>query len=357
MSRRIRSAIIGCGQISDAHLKEISLLPYAEVVAVCDLVDVLAQDTAERFNIPSNYVDYRKMIDDLEPDVVHLTTPPSTHLPIGLDVMRRGCHVYIEKPFGTSYHQAKQIIDAAKRNKLIACAGFSQLFDHAALKLQAIMKEGAVGEVVHVETYYGDSLSGSFSRMFLHDREHWIHELPGKLFQNIISHALYHIVPFFPAKMDRFACFTMDRSRNGLFHDELRVMIQSGTVTGYLTFTSSVRPVIQFLKIYGTRAVVEVDLTNHTICCHESKGLPLALARAFSPISKGKHLIKEGVANLANTFIGRDRFFAGMGNLFRLLYRNISEGKIISPVDYDHVLRVSELMDKIIERCKNDSIN
>jgi len=352
MNRKVTVAIIGCGQISDAHLSEVALIPEAEVVAVCDLIKVLADDTADRFDIPYAYCDYKKMITDLHLDVVHITTPPHTHLTIGLDVINNGCHAYIEKPFGLNYQQAKELIEAAKNNKVIVCAGFSQFYDLVSLRCQEFIKSGSLGEVVHVETFYGNSMDGSFSRLFLQDKEHWIHKLPGKLFQNIISHAMYHVIPFFPGPMDQIVCFAQDRSKNGVFQDELRVMMHSGNVTGYLTFTSAVRPVTQFIKIYGTKAIVEVDLVNHIFSYLESTDLPGPIARARNAIIPGRHLIGEGIKNIRNMMIGKDRFFAGMGNLFKQLYKNIRQGAITPPVPYSYVLNVSAVMDEIANQCQ-----
>jgi predicted dehydrogenase len=122
--RKTRVAIVGCGQISEAHLSEIGLIEDAEVVGVCDLQEILAQDAAERFNVRNFYTDYRRMIDETEPDVVHLTTPAHTHLPIGLDVLGRGCHAYIEKPFGINGQEAKALIEAARLTKGL-CVGVS----------------------------------------------------------------------------------------------------------------------------------------------------------------------------------------------------------------------------------------
>jgi len=352
MVEKIKVAIIGCGQISDAHLSEINLLPDAEIVAVCDLRKVLAEDTAERFGIKKFYCDYNVMIEDLNPDVVHITTPPHTHRPIGLDVIQQGCHAYIEKPFGINYQEARELIEAAKQNRAIVCAGFSQLYDLVSQRLRKYIDEGRLGDVVHVETYYGNSLEGNFSRLFLQNKDHWLHSLPGKLFQNIISHALYHIIPYFPTVIEHVFCFAQDRSKNGVFQDELRVMMQSGDVTAYLTFSSAVKPITQFFRIYGTKSIVHVDLANHLFYSMASSSLPGPVARVRNAFVPAKQLLFEGFNNIRKMVNGNDRFFAGMGNLFKQLHENIREGSIEPPIPYSHILSCSEIMDKISAQCQ-----
>ena len=348
----VRIGLVGCGQICEAHLREICLISGAELVGVCDLSEPLALDLAERFNVPRAFCNYEKMVEEVKPDVVHITTPPHTHVRIGTDVMRKRCHTYIEKPFGMSYQEANEIIETAKANRVIACAGFSQLYDVVSRKLKTFVTDGQLGEVVHIETYYGNSLDGSFSRLFLHEKDHWIHRLPGKLFQNIISHALYHVVPLLPGPIEKMVCFAEDRSRNGVLMDELRVMMQAGSVSAYLTFTSAVKPIVQFVRIYGTKGIAEVDFGNHGFSYIKSTSLPGPIARVKSGFDLGKQFARGGIRHAWDMLKGKDRFFAGMGGLFADLYRRIQEGDETPPIPYEQVLRVSAIMDEIGRQCQ-----
>lgn len=353
--KKIRVAVVGCGQICDAHLLELGFLSEAEVVAVCDLIPHLAEDTAERFGIRGVYTDHRQLIDEVHPDVVHVTTPPHTHRPIGLDIVSRGCHAYIEKPFGVSFEEAAALIDGAKNNGVMVCAGFSQWYDDAVVRFRRVLAEGLLGDIVHFESYYGDSLEGSFSRLFQRDPDHWIHRLPGKLFHNLISHALYHVVPLFRDPVERIVCFTQSRSNDGLFDDELRVMLQSRSVTGYLTYTSAVKPIRQYVSLYGTRAIVEIDFTNHILKITDTTELPGPFARVRNALVGGKRLISEGFRHLRRMSNGTDRFFAGMGRLFSAFYSSIRQGRNEPPVPYHVVLDVSAILDRIANQCRSQT--
>ena len=78
----IKAALIGTGQIARQHLGCLRTLPNVEVAGVCDLSPALAESTAERFGIPAWYTDYRRLLDEVRPDVVHVTTPPPSHFPL-----------------------------------------------------------------------------------------------------------------------------------------------------------------------------------------------------------------------------------------------------------------------------------
>src|SRR6516162_4438416 len=96
---RLRVALVGCGQIADAHLGEIRKLPVAEVVAVCDRERDLASQAAARFQVAKVFDNLDEMLASTRPDVVHITTPPHTHKPVAIQVLRAGAHAYVEKPF------------------------------------------------------------------------------------------------------------------------------------------------------------------------------------------------------------------------------------------------------------------
>ena len=351
-SRTIKVALIGCGQISEAHLSEISLIPDAEVVAVCDLNALFAEDTAERFGVKRWFSDYKEMIRETQPQVVHITTPPQTHLQLGLDLIQNGCHLYIEKPFGVDYNDAKQLIDKARMAGVMVCCGFFQLFDEVFLRFQKRYGWESLGEIVHIESYYGTSLDDNYSKLFLKNPNHWVHRLPGKFFQNVISHPLYHMIPLFPGTVKDIVCFAQDRSENGVFQDELRVLMQAGKTTGCMTFTSAVRPVIQCLKIYGTKSIVQFDLANHAFFFTNAGELPGLFGRVRNSVVSGLRLVKEGAYHFITSMNGKDRYFAGMGNLFQQFYNDIRSQKMEPPVPYTVLLNTAVVMDEIAAQCQ-----
>ena len=159
--------MIGCGQIAEAHLREIALRHEAELVAVCDKVEVLAQDAAERFGAARAFTDVDALLAEAKPDVVHITTPPHTHVPVGLKVIERGCHAYIEKPFGVDRTEAQRLIEAAQAKGVLVCAGFSQVGDVAVRKFTDFVGKGRLGDALHAESFYGTAIDGSFLGLYV----------------------------------------------------------------------------------------------------------------------------------------------------------------------------------------------
>ncbi len=240
-------AIVGCGKIADNHIEEIQKIPdLARVVSVCDLELLMAEQVATRYGIRSYYDSFDRMLEVERPDVVHITTPPQSHLALGTKAMDAGAHVYVEKPLTLSYEDSKRLVAHAEQTGKKLTIGYSYLFDPPAIAMRELIAAGALGEPVHVESFYGYNLAGPFGAAILGDPTHWVHRLPGKLFQNNIDHLLYKVTEFLdedePKVVATGAVRRKERfgdERDNML-DELRVMIQGARTSVYGTFSSHI---------------------------------------------------------------------------------------------------------------------
>src|SRR5213078_4418801 len=106
----LRVGIVGCGKIADGHVEEIQKMPErARVVAVCDLEILMAEQIALRYGIAAHYDSFEKLLVVEKPDVVHITTPPGSHLPLAKMAMDAGAHVYVEKPLTLNHADSKKL--------------------------------------------------------------------------------------------------------------------------------------------------------------------------------------------------------------------------------------------------------
>ena len=103
----LRVGIIGCGKIADGHVEQIRAIGRGEVVAVCDREPLMAEQLAVRLKIPGRYDDAAEMFAKERLDVVHIATPPDSHLFLAKMAFAAGCHVFMEKPFALTAAQAR----------------------------------------------------------------------------------------------------------------------------------------------------------------------------------------------------------------------------------------------------------
>ncbi len=352
----IKVALVGCGQIADGHAGEIAKINGAELVAVCDLEPIMAEQLALRFGIKSHYCDYKKMLQNEKPDVVHICTPPSSHLSLVKLAVDAGCHVYVEKPLALNYADSVELIDCVEAAGLKITIGHNSEFDPPALEMRELISKGVLGDPVHVESWFGYNLSGPFGQAILGSPEHWVHRLPGKLFQNNLNHLLNKITEFIVEDKPEVIAkaWRSDPSvhygdvRDDLF-DELRVMIRGNGVSAYGTFTSNVKPVAQFVRVYGTKNIIEMDINSRTCIVDRGVTLPSAIGRLAAGFSKGKAYRKSSWKSIKKFLKNDYHYFAGMNYLIHAFYESISNDGPL-PISTHSMLRIAWIMDEIFSQ-------
>lgn len=121
--KRLRYGIIGLGPMGRLHLRLAHGNERADVTAVADLDGEIAQRVARRFGAKA-FADHREMLDAGVVDAVSIVTSHDLHGPIGLDCLRAGIHVLVEKPLATRVSEADAMVEAAGAADLkLAVAG------------------------------------------------------------------------------------------------------------------------------------------------------------------------------------------------------------------------------------------
>jgi predicted dehydrogenase len=343
--------IVGCGKIADGHIEEIQKLGCARVLAVCDLEPILAEQLALRYSVPHQYTDFDRMLSEHRLDVIHIATPPHSHLALARKAAEAGCHVFLEKPLALNATDGRRLIECLQQTARKMTINYWYNFETPALALKEFVAKGNLGDPIHIESYYGYDLAGGFGQALLSDDRHWVHRLPGKLFQNIIDHAINKITPFLPdepveiiARAYRRQPLNGDRTDGVL--DELRVMILAGGVSAYVTFSSHARPVGHFMRVYGTKNTAHIDFALRSMSVEKRQTVPSALGRLLPPFMSSWQSLRQATNN-AREFAGsRFQFFAGMNRLFSLFYESIVHDTPV-PISYAEILRVSQIMDEI----------
>ncbi len=350
-SKPVTVALIGCGQIADAHLQELRRIRTASVAAVCDVHLDVARQAAMRFAVPRATDDVQRMLDEVRPDVVHITTPPHTHHALALQCLAAGTHVYVEKPFTVDSGEAEEIIATADKRGLRVCLGHDQLFDPAWQECHRRVSSGDAGEVVHVEALQGYDLTGPFGRLLQDDTTHWIHRLPGRLFQNVMSHALVRILDLMPDERPAVSARWFASDVRASFPTELRVSLFGAACTGALTFSSRVRPTRRITRVFGTRCVLDVDLDARAVTSDVAAVLPGALGKtelAWRRLVQSRRHLATILGRLSRCDL---HYFEGMHVLFERFYEAVTTGGAM-PVPHADALRTTRVMDAVFESCR-----
>ncbi len=109
----VRFGIVGTGAIAGTHALAISRVAGAKLAAVQDIDPARAEAFAQKNPGVRVFGDYRRMIRSGEVDAVCICTPHSSHPAIALAAIKRGVHVFCEKPMAVGVREARKMADAS----------------------------------------------------------------------------------------------------------------------------------------------------------------------------------------------------------------------------------------------------
>lgn len=349
----LRAGLIGCGKIADGHAEQIRAVGRSALVAVCDSEPLMAQQLAMRHRVGGQYSDLGEMIAAERLDVLHVATPPDSHLPIARRAIEAGLHLFVEKPFALTATDASTILALADARERHVCVNYLYNFEDVALRLADLVRGGALGEVVHVDCHYGYDLAGAYGLAVLSDPGHWVHRLPGRLFHNVLDHVLSKFAGWID---DDFSLRTVAFRRRAAvgvqaidaMPDELRVLLRSARATATVTISAHARPVGHWMKVTGSRGSMEIDYAARTLVSTAAQTQPSALGRLVPAWVQSARYARNGLRNLGRFGRSRFHYFDGMRCLLDRFHDSIESGRQ-PPISSAEIVRVCRLIDAIVE--------
>ena len=150
----IKIGIVGVGKMGLSHLSIVNTHPNVKVVGLCDAAGYVLDVLSKYTGLPA-YGDYRKLVERAQPDALIVATPTRTHAEIVRFALRRGLHVFVEKPFCLSVDEGRELVTLADRGKMVNQVGYHYRFVGAFQEAKRLLDQGAIGELhnYRVEAY------------------------------------------------------------------------------------------------------------------------------------------------------------------------------------------------------------
>lgn len=293
----MRVAILGCGHISEQHVRTLQKISAVDLVGVCDLNLDYARSLSKRYQIPDTYENVDDLLTGCNPEVVHILTPPQTHRPLATQILAAGCNVLIEKPIALNTHDAIEINDAGKQHSASVSVCHNFLYMPAMQNALRIIKEGALGKIISAEAYWRVSSLEEGDRTDAHD---WVEALPGGAFHEVGPHVVYLL----RAILGDLEVATANYSGDGEIRDELRVQFRSGDRLAALTISVNEAPIQKYIRVFGTRMSLHIDLGSNVLVRLRSWGKNMP-ARALLNFDNAAQLVGGTSSNIVRALIGR----------------------------------------------------
>src|SRR5215217_9733042 len=151
MRAPVKAGLIGCGSLSLIgilpQLSEPDAKERIELVAVCDVNETRARETAERFGVPDAYADAAQLIARDDIDLVLVITPIPLHYRYAMQALAAGKHVYVQKTMATTYAEAREMVETARQRGLTLVAAPGQMLAPAMQAMKQLVSSGALGDV------------------------------------------------------------------------------------------------------------------------------------------------------------------------------------------------------------------
>src|SRR6267143_3315162 len=146
----IRVLLIGTGFGAQVHAPGFARNAAFTLAGIASGSIENARRVASEFAIPYATDDWKRMLDEVEGDLVSIATPVDLHYPMARASLERGRHVLCEKPFALNAAEARELAALAKTRGRVAVVNHEFRHFPARETLTRKIREGALGRVEHV---------------------------------------------------------------------------------------------------------------------------------------------------------------------------------------------------------------
>ena len=319
----MRAALIGAGQIAKQHLSCLKTLPGVDLTAICDLSPAAAEAAAERYGVRSWFTDHRAMLEKARPDVVHVTTPPTSHFSLAMDSLCAGAHVIAEKPATPAFEQLETLLRRAREADRHFVEDYNYIFNAAPQEILRRIESGEFGAVTHVEVLVCLDILGpdGFADP---NSPHPALTLAGGAIADFLPHLASLAHRFVGPHRNAHAAWTK-RKPSVLPFDEFRAVVEAERGTAALGFSSNSQPDAFWLRVYGERMQASANLFETRLTFDGPRDVPKPLRPFFSGLDEGKTIRRAALGTLLRKFKGPGAY-EGLFELLARTYQALAEG-------------------------------
>jgi predicted dehydrogenase len=340
----LRIALIGAGQIARQHLSCLKTLPGVQLAGVCDLSAAVAESIAERFGVPAWFTDHAAMLREVKPDVVHITTPPTSHFRLAMDALQSGAHVLVEKPATATLDELEQLVSYAGERQLVLTEDYNYVFNHATREIARWVETGMLGAVVHVEVMMSLNLFGPGGFADPNAR-HPALALRGGALADFLPHLASVAYRFIGAHRRAHAIWTKRRP-SILPYDELHAVVEGAHGTATLGFSSTAQPDAFWLRVFGERAQASTNLFETRLTFERLRDGPKPLQPLLNGLGEGRAVRRAAVGTLLRKFKPGPGTYDGMWYLIAGTYEALARAAPL-PVPVEQVLAINRMVDAL----------
>jgi UDP-N-acetylglucosamine 3-dehydrogenase len=175
LAKTVDLAVIGAGywgrKVAEEYLQLAKVDSDFNLVHVCDLKEANLKNCANSLNLDPDKLctDYEAVLKSPDIDAVHICTPNATHYQIGLQALKNGKSVLMEKPLALSEKEGFDLCTAAEARHLCLQVGHIYRFNNAVKKVRELIDDEYFGKLYYLKLQWTTWMSSPLGRDIIFD--------------------------------------------------------------------------------------------------------------------------------------------------------------------------------------------
>ena len=130
------------------------------IVALCDVDDLYLRAASQKYPAAKTYHDFRRLLEQRDLDAVVISTTDHVHAIATVMALRKGLHVYCEKPLTHTVSEARLVAETARRHKRVTQMGTQIHAENNYRRVVELIQSNAIGPVREVHHWVGSVWAG-----------------------------------------------------------------------------------------------------------------------------------------------------------------------------------------------------
>ena len=148
----MKVGIVGLGKMGLLHTGILNTIPDIQIVSMAEKDSIVRKHIAKAIPNVKVYDDYNEMLAKDKADVIFITTPSNTHLPIMSSCIKNNINFFVEKPMTKDLTDAKQVCSELKNSNIINSVGYNGRFIATFSKAKSLLDSNILSEILNVKS-------------------------------------------------------------------------------------------------------------------------------------------------------------------------------------------------------------
>lgn len=266
---RISWGIIGCGDVAEIKSgPAFQKCKDSELVAVMRRDASLAEDFAQRHNVPFWYDNAEAILTNSTINAVYIATPPSSHYGFVVKALKAGKDVYVEKPMVLTKEEAASLSKIVQESSQKLVVAHYRRYLPMYIKIKKLLDQNFIGEIHHVDIRFLQPFDFNSKATWRLDKR----VSGGGYFHDLAPHQLDLMYYFFGNYTNAYGIasnqaskYEADDTVNGIINFENKIQFR-----GFWSFAAPEYLKSDTCSIYGSTGTMQFSFYEDKLTIHSN---------------------------------------------------------------------------------------